>query len=291
MRKRIGKNDPCWCGSGKKYQDCHLELDEKIRNYKLRGYKIPPRKIIKNQEQIEGIRTSGKVNIAVLDYVAENIHAGMSTEEINRLVDSKTRELGGIPAPLNYEGFPKSVCTSINDVVCHGIPSEEEVLQDGDIINVDVSTIYHGYFSDSSRMFCIGNVPEENKKLVADTLESIQVGLSEVRPFNRLGNVGAAIHEFALGKGYQVVREIGGHGVGLEFHEDPFVSYVTPKGSEMLLVPGMIFTIEPMINEGSPDFFVDEDNGWTVYTIDDGLSSQIEYMVLVTNDGVEVLTK
>lgn len=291
MRKRIGKNDPCWCGSGKKYQDCHLELDEKIRNYKMRGYKIPPRKIIKNQEQIEGIRTSGKVNIAVLDYVAENIHAGMSTEEINRLVDSKTRELGGIPAPLNYEGFPKSVCTSINDVVCHGIPSEEEVLQDGDIINVDVSTIYHGYFSDSSRMFCIGNVPEENKKLVADTLESIQVGLSEVRPFNRLGNVGAAIHEFALGKGYRVVREIGGHGVGLEFHEDPFVSYVTPKGSEMLLVPGMMFTIEPMINEGSPDFFVDEDNDWTIYTIDDGLSAQIEYMVLVKEDGIEILTK
>ena len=289
MRKRIGKNDPCWCGSGKKYQDCHLELDEKIRNYKLRGYNIPPRKIIKNQEQIEGIRTSGKVNIAVLDYVAENIRAGMSTEEINRLVDSKTRELGGIPAPLNYEGFPKSVCTSINDVVCHGIPSEEEVLQDGDIINVDVSTIYHGYFSDSSRMFCIGNVPEENKKLVADTLESIQVGLSEVRPFNRLGNVGAAIHEFALGKGYRVVREIGGHGVGLEFHEDPFVSYVTRRDTGMLLVPGMVFTIEPMINLGTDEIFIDEENDWTVYTEDGAPSAQWEVTVAVTEDGYEIL--
>ena len=289
MRKRIGKNDPCWCGSGKKYQDCHLELDEKIRNYKMRGYKIPPRKIIKNQEQIEGIRTSGKVNIAVLDYVAENIHAGMSTEEINRLVDSKTRELGGIPAPLNYEGFPKSVCTSINDVVCHGIPSEEEVLQDGDIINVDVSTIYHGYFSDSSRMFCIGNVPEENKKLVADTLESIQVGLSEVRPFKRLGNVGAAINQFALGKGYRVVREIGGHGVGLEFHEDPFVSYVTRRDTGMLLVPGMVFTIEPMINLGTDEIFIDEENDWTVYTEDGAPSAQWEVTVAVTEDGYEIL--
>ena len=255
----------------------------------MRGYKIPPRKIIKNQEQIEGIRTSGKVNIAVLDYVAENIHAGMSTEEINRLVDSKTRELGGIPAPLNYEGFPKSVCTSINDVVCHGIPSEEEVLQDGDIINVDVSTIYHGYFSDSSRMFCIGNVPEENKKLVADTLESIQVGLSEVRPFNRLGNVGAAIHEFALGKGYRVVREIGGHGVGLEFHEDPFVSYVTRRDTGMLLVPGMVFTIEPMINLGTDEIFIDEENDWTVYTEDGAPSAQWEVTVAVTEDGYEIL--
>ena len=291
MQKRIGRNDPCWCGSGKKYKDCHLEMDEKIKSYKLRGYKIPPRKIIKNKEQIDGIRTSGKVNIAVLDYVAENIHAGMSTEEINQLVDSKTRELGGIPAPLNYEGFPKSVCTSINDAVCHGIPSEEEILQDGDIINVDVSTIYKGYFSDSSRMFCIGNVPDESRKLVEDTLEAIQVGLAEVRPFNRLGNVGAAIHEFALSKGYQVVKEIGGHGVGLEFHEDPFVSYVTRRDTGMLLVPGMVFTIEPMINEGTYDVEIDPDDGWTVTTKDKKLSAQWEVMVLVTDDGYEILTQ
>ena len=185
-------------------QRLHLALDEKINSYKLKGWKIPPKKIIKRPDQIDGIRESGLVNIAVLDYVAENIHAGMSTEDIDRLVAEKTKELGGIAAPLNYEGFPKSVCTSINDAVCHGIPNEEEILQDGDIINVDVSTIYKGYFSDSSRMFCIGDVDDVSKKLVEDTLKAVQLGLSEVRPFNRLGNVGAVINEFAQSQGYKL---------------------------------------------------------------------------------------
>ena len=183
------------------------------------------------------------------------------------------------------------MCTSINNEVCHGIPSSNIKLVDGDIINVDCSTILDGYFSDSSRMYCIGNVSPENKKLVDVAKECVELGLKQVKPWGHLGDVAQAINDHARANGYSVVRDVGGHGIGLEFHEDPFVSYVTPKGSEMLLVPGMIFTIEPMINEGSPDFFVDEDNGWTVYTIDDGLSSQIEYMVLVTNDGVEVLTK
>ena len=243
MLKKIGRNDPCWCGSGKKYKDCHLALDEKINSYKLKGWKIPPKKIIKRPDQIDGIRESGLVNIAVLDYVAENIHAGMSTEDIDRLVAEKTKELGGIAAPLNYEGFPKSVCTSINDAVCHGIPNEEEILQDGDIINVDVSTIYKGYFSDSSRMFCIGEVDEVSKKLVEDTLKAVQLGLSEVRPFNRLGNVGAVINEFAQSQGYKVVRDIGGHGVGLEIHEAPTAS---PRG-DTPLPAGSIVTAEPGI--------------------------------------------
>ena len=243
MLKKIGRNDPCWCGSGKKYKDCHLALDEKINSYKLKGWKIPPKKIIKRPDQIDGIRESGLVNIAVLDYVAENIHAGMSTEDIDRLVAEKTKELGGIAAPLNYEGFPKSVCTSINDAVCHGIPNEEEILQDGDIINVDVSTIYKGYFSDSSRMFCIGEVDDASKKLVEDTLKAVQLGLSEVRPFNRLGNVGAVINEFAQSQGYKVVRDIGGHGVGLEIHEAPTAS---PRG-DTPLPAGSIVTAEPGI--------------------------------------------
>lgn len=252
--------------------------------------KYPPKKLLKTQEQIEGIRASSKINIAVLDYVAENIKAGMATEDINKLVHEKTLELGGIPAPLNYEGFPKSVCTSIGSQVCHGIPSTEDILEDGDIINVDVSTIYNGYFSDSSRMFMIGEVHPEAVKLVETAKECIQIGLNEVKPNSPIGNVGAAINKFAMSKGYSIVREIGGHGIGLEFHEEPFVSYVSKPNTGMIMMPGLVFTIEPMVNMGEPDVFIDEDNGWTVYT-DDGMpSAQWEVTVLVTEDGYEVLT-
>ena len=199
-------------------------------------------------EQIEKIKESGKINIAVLDYVAEHIKAGITTQQIDDWVYEQTTSRGAIPAPLNYEGFPKSVCTSVNDQVCHGIPSEDVVLQEGDIINVDVSTIYHGYFSDSSRMFCIGEVSEEKKKLVDVTKECIEIGLKHVKPWALLGDMGHAIHEHALENGYTVVREIGGHGVGLQFHEDPFVSYVSEPGTGMVMAPGMMFTIEPMVN-------------------------------------------
>ena len=265
------------------------ELDKKVLYYQNKGHLVPSRKLIKTAEQIEGIRRSSVVNTGVLDLVAREIKAGMSTAEIDKLVYDYTVSHGAIPAPLNYEGFPKSVCTSINDAVCHGIPNEEEILQDGDIINVDVSTIYKGYFSDSSRMFCIGEVDDVSKKLVEDTLKAVQLGLSEVRPFNRLGNVGAVINEFAQSQGYKVVRDIGGHGVGLEFHEDPFVSYVTRRDTGMLLVPGMVFTIEPMINLGTDEIFIDSDNDWTVYTEDGAPSAQWEVTVAVTEDGYEIL--
>ena len=290
MLKKIGRNDPCWCGSGKKYKDCHLALDEKINSYKLKGWKIPPKKIIKRPDQIDGIRESGLVNIAVLDYVAENIHAGMSTEDIDRLVAEKTKELGGIAAPLNYEGFPKSVCTSINDAVCHGIPNEEEILQDGDIINVDVSTIYKGYFSDSSRMFCIGNVSPEHKKLVDVVKECVELGLEQVKPWGFMGDMAEAVQKHAEENGYSVVREIGGHGVGIEFHEDPWVGYIGQRGTGMMFAPGMMFTIEPMINEGTEEVFVDGDDDWSVYTKDGKASAQWEIQVLVTEDGHEVLS-
>lgn len=193
--------------------------------------------------------------------------------------------------PLNYDGFPKSVCTSLNNVICHGIPSEYEILQDGDILNVDVSTILDGYYSDASRMFTIGNISPEAERLVRVTQECVELGLKAAKPWGHLGDIAYAINTHAKKHGYSVVEDIGGHGIGLDFHEEPFVSYVTPKGSEMVLVPGMMFTIEPMVNEGSPDFFVDEDDDWTVYTIDDGLSAQVEYMVLVTDSGIEVLSK
>lgn len=290
MFKKFTDNMACWCKSGRKYCECHKEFDKKLSKLKSSGKKIPSRKMIKNEAQIEGIRESSKLNIAVLDYVAENIKAGMTTEDINVLVHEKTIDMGGIPAPLNYEGFPKSVCTSIGSMVCHGIPSEDDVLEDGDILNVDVSTIYNGYFSDSSRMFMIGNVHPEVQRLVEVAKECIQVGLNEVKPWRPLGNVGAAINEHAKKNGYSVVREIGGHGVGIEFHEDPYVSFVSNWNTGVIMAPGMVFTIEPMINMGGPEIFVDEDNGWTVYTDDNMPSAQWEVTLLVTEDGYEILT-
>lgn len=288
--QKIGRNDPGWCGSGHKYKDCHLDFDAKLLEYRRKGSKIPTHAMIKNPEQIAAIRESAKINVAVLDYVAEHIHAGITTEQIDLWVYEQTTHRGGIPAPLNYEGFPKSVCTSVNDQVCHGIPSADVVLKDGDIINVDVSTIYNGYFSDSSRMFCIGEVSPEKKRLVEVTKQSIDEGLKHVKPWGHLGDMGQAIHDYATANGYTVVREIGGHGIGLEFHEDPWVSFVSKKGTEMLMVPGMIFTIEPMINMGKADIFVDAENDWTVYT-DDGMpSAQWEIQVLITEDGYEILS-
>lgn len=285
------RNDLCWCGSGKKYKKCHMQMEEKLAILADEGHIVPTRDMIKTPAQIEEIRKSAALNTAVLDHVAAHIHAGMSTEEIDHLVYDYTVSHGGIPAPLGYEGFPKSVCTSINNEICHGIPDESIILQEGDIVNVDVSTILNGYFSDASRMFCIGETSERARRLVQTVAECVELGLKEAKPWNHLGDIADAINSHAKANGYSVVEDIGGHGIGLEFHEEPFVSYVTEKGTEMVLVPSMMFTIEPMINEGGPDFFVDEDNGWNIYTEDDGLSAQIEYMVLITEDGAEVLTK
>lgn len=266
-------------------------IEHKLMTLALQGKIVPDKSLLKTPEQIEAIKKSASLNTAILDHVAKHIKAGMSTADIDRLVYDYTTAHGGIPAPLGYEGFPKSVCTSINNEICHGIPDENIILQEGDIINVDVSTILNGYYSDASRMFAIGNISERAQKLLQVTEECVKRGLEAAKPWGYLGDIADAINSHAKANGYSVVEDIGGHGIGLEFHEEPFVSYVTPKGTEMVLVPGMMFTIEPMINEGSPDFFIDEDNGWTVYTEDNGLSAQIEYMVLITETGVEVLTK
>lgn len=285
----LGRNDACWCGSGKKYKKCHCDFDERLKEFEQKNCIIPSHDIIKNKEQIDGIRESGKINIAVLDYISKHIKPGITTEEIDQWVYEQTTSRGAIPAPLNYEGFPKSVCTSVNHQVCHGIPSEDVILKDGDIVNVDVSTIYHGYFSDSSRMFCIGEVSEEKKKLVDVTKECVELGLKQVKPWGFLGDMGQAIHDHAKANGYSVVRHIGGHGVGLEFHEEPFVSYVTTKGTEMVMAPGLVFTIEPMVNMGTDEIFQDESDGWTIYTEDGMPSAQWEIQVLVTEEGYEVL--
>ena len=266
------------------------EMDRRILSFQERGKLCPSRSMIKTPEQIDGIRRAGVLNTAVLDAVQEKIREGMTTEEIDRIVYETTTKGGGIPAPLNYEGFPKSVCTSINDAVCHGIPTPDEILMDGDIINVDCSTILNGYFSDSSRMYLIGNVSEENKKLVEVVRESVYLGLEQVKPWGFLGDMGQAVNDHIKAHGYSVVREIGGHGVGLEFHEEPWVGYTTKRGTDMLMVPGMMFTIEPMVNMGKPDIFVDEENDWTVYTEDGSMSAQWEIQVLVTEDGHEIIS-
>lgn len=288
--KKLGRNDLCWCNSGKKYKHCHEAFDERLEEERDKGHIVPDHSLIKTPDQIAAIRESCKINIAVLDYVAEHIKEGVTTEEIDKWVYDVTTKMGGIPAPLNYEGFPKSVCTSIDNVVCHGIPSDKEVLKSGDIINVDVSTILHGYFSDSSRMFCIGDVSPEKRKLVDVTKECVELGLKEVKPWGFLGDMSQAVNDHAKANGYSVVREIGGHGVGLEFHEEPWVSYVEERGTDMMLAPGMIFTIEPMVNMGTCEVNVDADDNWTVRTDDGAPSAQWEIMVLVTEDGNEVLS-
>lgn len=273
-----------------KYKTCHMAFDEKIHHYELEGHIVPSRSILKTKEQIQGIKDSSVINVAVLDAVAKMIGPGVSTQQIDDVVHKVTVKMGGIPAPLNYEGYPKSVCTSINEVVCHGIPSKDVILKEGDIVNVDVSTLYKGYFSDSSRMFCIGEVSEEKKKLVDVTKECMLKGLEMVKPWNFLGDMAQVINDHAKANGYSVVVEIGGHGIGLEFHEEPFVSYVTKAGTEMLMVPGMVFTIEPMVNMGTSEVYVDDEDGWTVYTEDGKPSAQWEITVAVTEDGHEVLT-
>lgn len=266
------------------------ELDKKVLFYQSRGHLVPSRRLIKTPEQIEGIRKSGMLNTAVLDRVAEKICAGMSTAEIDKLVYDYTVEHGGIPACLGYEGFPKSVCTSINEVVCHGIPSEEEILEEGDIINVDCTTILNGYYADASRMFVIGRTTPQKQKLVDVARECLEIGMEAAKPFGFVGDIGSAIEKHAKKNGFSVVRDLCGHGVGLEFHEEPDVEHFGKRGTGMLLVPGMVFTIEPMINMGTWEVFIDEEDGWTVVTEDELPSAQWEHTFVMTDNGLEILT-
>lgn len=289
MQPNGNPSELCWCGSLKPYRACHQPIDQRVAEFARQGHEVPARSMLKTPRQIEGLRASARVNVQVLDAVAQVIAPGMTTEQIDQLVYKTTRRLGGQPAPLHYEGFPKSVCTSINHQVCHGIPSPRDVLRLGDIVNVDVSTRLDGYYSDSSRMFLIGEVDERKRRLVEVAHACVEKGLEQVKPWHFLGDMGQAVHRHARKNGYSVVRQIGGHGIGLAFHEDPWVSYVSRAGTEMLMVPGMVFTIEPMINMGSDEIYQDAGNGWTIYTEDGLPSAQWEIMVLVTEEGHEVL--
>lgn len=267
------------------------EIENKLQHFKKEGCRIPDRHLLRTPEQIGGIRESARINTALLDCIAENIREGMSTAQIDHLVYAFTTDHDAIPAPFLYEGYPKSVCVSINDVVCHGIPDAKTFLRNGDIVNVDVSTIYKGYFSDASRMFMIGEVSPEMKRLVEVTRECRDIGIQAAQPWARLGDVGAAIQEHAEKNGYSVVRDLCGHGCGIKFHEEPDVEHFGKRGTGMLIVPGMTFTIEPMINMGTYEVVFDEDDGWTVYTEDGKPSAQWESQLLITETGNEILTQ
>lgn len=268
------------------------ELDRRVMYCENKGKEVPTRELIKTPEQIEGIKQAGKLNTAVLDEVARNIREGMSTLEIDKIVYDYTTQHGGIPAPLNYEGFPKSVCTSINEVVCHGIPKEEDILQEGDIINVDCTTILNGYFADASRMFIIGETTPEKEQLVRVAKECLEIGMEAAKPYCFVGDIGNAIQKHAKKYNYGIVRDLCGHGVGNAFHEEPDVMHYGRKGTGMLLVPGMVFTIEPMVNMGTWRVFTDAEDpyGWEVISEDEMPSAQWEHTFLMTEEGVEILT-
>ncbi|HET90549.1 MAG TPA: methionyl aminopeptidase [Chloroflexi bacterium] len=287
MRK-LSRNDPCWCGSGKKYKHCHLKKDIARLHRPRTVDEIGREVVIKTDEQIESIRKSGQLTRDILDMLEERIVAGITTDDINHWVHQYALDHGGIPAPLNYRGFPKSVCTSLNDVVCHGIP-DGTVLREGDILNVDVTTILDGYYSDSSRMFLIGQVTDEARRLVEVTRECLNLGIEQVKPGNTLGDIGHAIQQHAERHNYSVVREYIGHGTGIRFHEPPDVRHFGNPGTGVVLVPNMVFTIEPMINAGGRRVRVLED-GWTVVTADGSLSAQWEHTICVTRHSVEILT-
>ncbi len=285
--KKISRNDPCPCGSGKKYKKCCLN-QAAASTPKPQQQAKPRRILLKTPEQIEGIRKACRLASQTLDMVAERITAGVTTEDINTWVHEFTFAHGAIPAPLGYHGFPKSVCTSLNHVICHGIP-DDTVLKDGDIINVDVTPILDGYYGDSSRMFMIGDASEEARNLVRVAKECLDLGIEQVKPGVRLGSIGYAIQQHAERCGFSVVRDFAGHGTGVEFHEAPQVlHYGRPRTGEVLR-PNMTLTIEPMINVGRFESRILADR-WTAVTVDGSLSAQWEHTMLVTDTGVEVLT-
>lgn len=285
---KVGRNAPCPCGSGLKYKKCCLRKNgvpaPDLEETYLRKYGIR----LKNKSDIEGIRQAGQLVLDTLDLVESKITPGLITDEINTLVHDYTIKNGATPAPLHYRGFPKSVCVSVNEVICHGIPGNR-VIQDGDIVNVDVTSILNGYYADANKTFYAGNPNPEARKIVGVARECLRRGMAAVKPGNTLGDIGWSIQTYAEAQGCSVVREFVGHGVGLDFHEAPQVPHFGHKGVGIPLIPGMVFTIEPMINLGQKELRILDDN-WTAVTKDGSLSAQFEQTILVTKDGCESLT-
>jgi methionyl aminopeptidase len=286
----IKRNDPCWCGSGKKYKKCHMASDEARRRESPRIRKAEPR-LIKNAAEIEAMRVAGKFNGELMEYLRPFVKAGISTGHIDELVRDYTARHGHTAASLGYRGFPRSCCVSVNEVVCHGIPSDKELLRDGDIVNVDLTTVVKGFFGDSSETFLIGNVDEKARHLVEVTARAMINGIRAVRPGAPLSDIAKAVESYVRSEGCSVVHQYTGHGIGKKFHEYYSVfHHIDPEFDDILMEPGMSFTVEPMVNLGSWEVDTDKGDGWTVRTRDGSLSAQFEHTVLVTPSGAEILT-
>ncbi|OGH00452.1 MAG: type I methionyl aminopeptidase [Candidatus Lambdaproteobacteria bacterium RIFOXYD1_FULL_56_27] len=281
------RNDPCWCGSGEKYKKCHLNYD--IEEQLLNRNPQRPQPIPRTQEFLAGMRSSCDLAKATLTMVEQRLRPGVTTEEINRWVHEFTLDHGAIPATLNYHGYPKSCCTSLNEVVCHGIPSPEVVVKEGDLLNVDVTCILNGYFGDTNKSYLIGEVAPETARIAQVAKECLDLGIAAVRPYGHIGDIGFAIQNHAHAQGCSVVEQFVGHGIGKKFHEEPQVPHFGRSGSGTLILPGMFFTIEPMINLGRKAVKILGDN-WTAVTVDGKLSAQYEHTLYVSETGVEVLT-
>ncbi len=293
-RAKVRRNDPCPCGSGLKYKKCCINKPVSPSGINQQGINHQASYLqkhgikLKAQKDIEGIRKAGRLALETLDLVENAIRSGMTTDDINTLVHDHTIKNGATPAPLGYRGYPKSVCVSVNEVICHGIPGDR-ILKDGDIVNVDVTPVLDGYYADVNKTFFVGTPGADAKKIVAVARECLRRGITAVGPGNRIGDIGFAIQSFAEKEGCSVVREFVGHGVGFDFHEPPQVPHHGRRKEGIRLIPGMVFTIEPMINLGAKELKV-LDDGWTAVTLDGSLSGQFEQTVLVTEEGCESLT-
>jgi methionyl aminopeptidase len=286
---KIGRNDPCPCGSGLKYKRCCIGNEPSPQENLEKRYKRDHQIQLKTASDIEGIRRAGKLVLETLDLAESIVKPELKTDEINTLVHDFTIRNHAIPAPLNYRGtYPKSVCVSVNDVICHGIPGNRR-LADGDIVNIDITSILDGYYADASKTFFVGSPGSEARKIVRVARQSLKKGIDVVKPGNTVGDIGHAIQRYAEGEGCSVVRDFVGHGVGLDFHEQPQIPHFGKKGEGIELVPGMVFTIEPMINIGGSALRILRDK-WTAVTRDGSLSAQFEQTLLVTDTGCESLT-
>jgi methionyl aminopeptidase len=285
---KVGRNDPCPCGSGNKFKKCCSgkvdQSTENIADVYMKKFDIR----LKTPEQIEGMRKAGELVVETHRLVEEFIKPGITTDEINTLVHEHTIKNGARPAPLNYHGYPKSLCVSINEVICHGIPGNR-VIEDGDIVNIDITSILDGYYADANQTLIVGKPTADGQKIVDVSRECLKRALDIVKPGNTVGDIGWAIQTYAESQGCSVVREFVGHGVGLDFHEAPQVLHYGRRGTGVTLVPGMTFTIEPMINLGAKELIILDDE-WTAITKDGSLSAQFEQTLVVTEDGYESLT-